>query len=108
MQELRRALSILLLGACTALRAELPTAPYAAGQLELAQAELDGARGALEMQDYAMARQLAAQAQLDARLAWAMTDSPFVRRAALEIGMRAERLRLQGSPAAGVDAGPRP
>jgi hypothetical protein len=76
--------------------AEPPTARYAAAQLALAQSELDGARAALQMHDYPLARQLAAQADLDARLAWAMSDSPFLRRAALDLARRADRLRTQG------------
>lgn len=93
---------MILLGASSAVRAEPPTARYAAAQLELAQSELDGASGALRMQDYASARQLAAQAHLDARLAWGMTESPFVRRAALDIVRRADRLRGQGVLSASV------
>jgi hypothetical protein len=60
------------------------------------------------MQDYALARQLAAQAHLDARLAWGMTESPFLRREAGEIARRAERVRAQGalSASAGGRAAP--
>jgi hypothetical protein len=99
---------VILFGACTALRAEPPTAQFAAAQLELAQSELDEATGALRMQDYAQARQLAAQAHLDARLAWGMTESPFVRRGALEVARRADRLRAQGvlSASVGIHAAP--
>ena len=102
---LRLVLSLILLSACAGLRAELPTAPYAAAQLNLAETELDGARAALQMNDHALARQLAAQAQLDARLAWGMTDSPFVRRAALELARRAERMGSQGALATGPAPG---
>ena len=93
---LRLAVLLTLLGACTLVRSEPPTARYAAAQLELAQTELDGARAALLMHDYALARQLAAQAHLDARLAWRMTESPFLRRAALDALQSADRLRTQG------------
>ena len=99
---LRLAVLMILFGGCTALRAEPPTARYAAAQLEFAQSELDEATGALRMRDYALARQLAAQAQLDARLAWGMTESPFVRREALEIILSADRLRTQGVLSASV------
>jgi hypothetical protein len=47
------------------------------------------------MQDYALARQLAAQAHLDARLAWGMTESPFLRREAIEVVRQADRLLAQ-------------
>jgi|SRR4026209_231185 len=100
---LRLAFLFVLFGACTALRAEPPTAQFAAAQLELAQSELDGATGALRMRDHALARQLAAQAHLDARLAWGMTESPFVRRAALEVARSADRLRTQGVLSASVE-----
>jgi hypothetical protein len=102
---LRLALSLFLSGACTGLCAEPPTAPYAAAQLEFAQTELEGARAALRNNDYVMALRLAAQAQLDARLAWGMTRSPFVRRAARELAQRAERLAARTAIAR---AGPGP
>jgi len=101
---LRIALSLILLGAGTGVRAEPPTAPFAAAQLQIAENELDGARAALQMNDHALARRLAAQAQLDARLAWGMTESPFVRRAALELARRAARMGSQGVVAAGPAA----
>ena len=98
----------MLFGACTALRAEPPTAQFAAAQLELAQTELDGATGALQMRNYALARRLAAQAHLDARLAWGMTESPFVRRAALEVTRSADRYARRGvlSASVGINVAP--
>lgn len=95
-----------LFGACTGVRAEPPTARYAGAQLGMAQAELDEARAALQTNDRARALQLAAQAQLDARLAWGMTDSAFVRREALELGARAGRIGGPGVLAAGPGATP--
>jgi hypothetical protein len=82
----------LLVGASSALQADPATAPYAGGQLNFAQSELDEARRALQMNDYPLARRLAAQANLDARLAWGMTDSAFVRRDALELARKATLL----------------
>ena len=106
---LRLAAVVSLFAVCTALRAEPPTARYAAVQLELARSELDGARGALRMQDYVLALQLATQAHLDGRLAWGMTESPLVRSEALEIVRRADRLRAQGVlSAAGIGSGAAP
>lgn len=100
---LRAFLTLVLLGAALAARADdSATAMYAGAQLRLAQSELDGARAALHAHDYARARQLAAQAQLDCRLAWAMSDSHAVRRAAVELNLQAERLRWQGLVAAGA------
>lgn len=102
MSVLRLVLAALLLAASGAPRADdSATAAYAGAQLRLAQSALDGARAALQNQDYARARQLAAQAQLDCRLAWAMSDSHAVRRAAVELNRQAERLRWQGLVAAG-------
>ena len=90
----------LLLAASGALKAEPPASHFAAAQLDMAQAELDSATAALQTHQYALARQLAAQARLDARLAWGMTESAFVRQAALELARRAAGLRTQGVLAA--------
>jgi hypothetical protein len=68
----------------------------------MADAALEQARAALETHDYAMVQRLAAQASLDARLAWGMADSDAVRRAAIEVNRRAERLRSRGVLAAGL------
>jgi hypothetical protein len=83
------------------LRADPATAHFAGAQLRMAEAALDQARAALKAHDYARARQLAAQAGLDARLAWGMTKSTLVRRAAVEVNRHAERLRWRGLMAAG-------
>ena len=93
----------LLVGASSALQADPATAPYAGGQLGFAQSELDEAGRALQMNDYTLARRLAAQANLDARLAWAMTDSALVRRDALEVARQASRLGAQGAPSASAN-----
>jgi hypothetical protein len=102
------AVSLLLLGACTALRADPPAAQFAGAQLGMAEAALEQARAALQAHDYPRARQLAAQAGLDARLAWGMTDSAAVRRAAVEVNRQAERLRWRSLVAAGSPARPAP
>ena len=57
---------------------------------------LEQARTALAAHDFAKAMRLAAQASLDARLAWSMTDSPALRRAATEVNRQAEGLRSRG------------
>ena len=89
----------LIVLAAGAARAELPAAQFAGAQLEMAQAALEQAREALEEQDYAAARGLAAQAGLDARLAWGMSESQAVRRAASQIGREAETVRWRGMTA---------
>lgn len=81
-------------------------ARYAGAQLGVAQAELERSRAALEVYDYAAARRLAAQAELDARLAWQMSESAAVRGAAVQIAGEAERLRWRGVIAGGRPAGP--
>jgi hypothetical protein len=98
----RLALAVVLLGTCAALHAEPPVAQFAGAQLRMAQAALDRARAALERHDFRTARHHAAQAALDARLAWGMTDSAAVRRFAIELNGQAERLRWRGIMAAGA------
>lgn len=87
---------LILLAACTALRADPAAARFAGAQLEYAEAALEQARAALHAHDYAGARRLAAQAGLDARLAWGMSESEAVRRAAVELNRQAERVRWRG------------
>lgn len=58
---------------------------FAPGQLRHAEALLQQARQAAAQGDYERARQLAAQAGLDARLAYGMSDSPFLRRDATRV-----------------------
>lgn len=94
-------MALLLIGICADARAEPPVAQFAGAQLSMAEAALERARAALEVHDYALARRLAAQAGLDARLAWGMTSSQALRHAAVEVNRRAERLRWRGLAAAG-------
>lgn len=70
-----------------------PVADLAPGQLRQAEAFLAQARTALARADYAGARRLAAQAQLDARLAYGMTDSSLIRRDAIAVHEESARLR---------------
>ena len=95
-QMLRLVALVLLLGLSSVLYADPATAPYAGTQLRLAEETLDQASAAFAVHDYAKALQFAAQASLDARLAWSMTDSQALRRAAAEVNRRAERLRSRG------------
>jgi hypothetical protein len=77
---------------------ELATARYAPVQLRVAQDFLDRARAAAILGDRSLAGQLAWQARLDARLAWAMSESPALRADAAEVGGAAAALigRLAG------------
>jgi hypothetical protein len=94
-------LAFLLVAAAGAARADSGVAQFAGAQLGMAEAALEQARLALRANDYARGRRLAAQAALDARLAWSMTRSEALRRAAVEVSRRAEQLRFKGLMAAG-------
>ena len=99
---MKHACALVLLAAALTARAEPPVGQFAGAQLGMAEAALEEARAALEANDYAAARRYAAQAGLDARLAWRMTESQALRRAAVEVNRRAERLRWRGLMAAGA------
>jgi hypothetical protein len=66
---------------------------FAPGQLRQAEALLHQAQAAAEHGDYERARRLAAQAGLDARLAYGMTDSAFLRRDATRVHEESAQLR---------------
>jgi len=70
------------------------TERYAPVQLQVARAALDRAEQMLREGRGDAARRLAAQASLDARLAWAMTDSPFLREQAAALYRRSAALDL--------------
>jgi hypothetical protein len=93
--------AFLLFLACGVVQADPAVAHFAGAQLGMAEAALEEARVALKAGDYVRARYLAAQAGLDARLAWSMTRSEVLRRVAVEVNRRAERLRWRGLVAAG-------
>jgi hypothetical protein len=75
--------------------ADSATAAFAPAQLRLAEASLQRAQQALSEGQYDLARRLAAQAQLDARLAWSMSDSQFLRRDAARLHEQGALLRYQ-------------
>lgn len=107
---LRLAALLASLASAGALHAEPPVAQFAGAQLRMAEAELEEARRAFQSLDYRAARRFAAQAALDARLAWAMTESVYLRASAADLIRRAERLRSQGivsASAGGPSADPR-
>jgi hypothetical protein len=80
---------------CLSAMADPATENFAPGQLDMAQAQLSRARDALSLEDYELARRLAFQAQLDARLAWKMTESADLRRRAAVVAREAEALRVE-------------
>lgn len=89
---------VLALGGSPAAYAELPTERYAPAQIRMAQEVLEKARAAAALGDFSRAGKLAWQASLDARLAWAMTESAVLRADAAKIGGAALKLnaRLAG------------
>lgn len=89
----RRLILAMALFSCGAAYGEPPVAAFAPGQLRFAERELQRAEEALARGDYDLARQLAAQAGLDARIAWGMSDSAFLRRDAAALHEDSARLR---------------
>src|SRR5688572_13112708 len=89
---------VLALGGSPAAYAELATERYAPAQIRMAQEVLEKAHAAAALGDLSRAGKLAWQASLDARLAWAMTESAVLRADAAEIGGAALKLnaRLAG------------
>ena len=88
----RRLASALALVVYLAAYAEPPTARYASTQIDVAHAELEQARAAAALGDEREAGRLAWSAQLDARIAWAMSDSAPLRSQAAGISQGAARL----------------
>ena len=73
--------------------AEQATERYASAQLRVAQKELDRAVALVLRGNTEQARRAAAGAALDARLAWGMTDSAYLRREAAQIYQTASSLK---------------
>lgn len=90
---MRRSLLFALLLLSATVQAQSDISAFAPGQLRLAERELRSAEEALARGDYDTARQLAAQAGLDARIAWGMSDSAFLRRDAAALHEDSARLR---------------
>jgi hypothetical protein len=78
---------------CGSAAAGAGVAALAPGQLRMAESLLEQAQAAFAAHDYERARRLAAQAGLDARLAYGMSDSQFLRRDAREVHEQSARLR---------------
>lgn len=79
-----------------AAHAERATEPYAPTQISVARDFLERARAAAALEDYAAARTFAQQAQVDARIAWGMTDSASLHAEAAQIASDAARLATRG------------
>lgn len=84
-------LSLPLLLACAAAHAERATERYAPAQISVAQDLLERARAAAALEQYTTAATYAQQAQVDARIAYGMTDAP---------ALRAEAQAIHGAAAA--------
>jgi Domain of unknown function (DUF4398) len=98
---MRTIVGLLLVTLFGSVQADPAIARFAGAQLDMAERALEHARMAMQAQNYPLAYRLAAQAGLDARLAWSMTRSEVLRRAAMEVNRRAERLRWRGLVASG-------
>src|SRR5690348_7756493 len=77
--------------ACAAAHAERATERYAPAQISVAQDLLERARAAAALEQYTTAATYAQQAQVDARIAYGMTDAP---------ALRAEAEAIHGAAAA--------
>lgn len=99
----------LLLGAVA--HAERATERYAPAQISVARDFLERARAATSLEEYSTARLYAQQAELDARLAWAMTDAAPLRAEAERIAAAAAaftRALTTSSPARPAGSYPSP
>ena len=92
------ALALALLAPLAA-AADGATARYAPDQLEMAEQSMQRAREAMLMGQDSLAGQLAWEASVDARLAWAMSDAAAVRGPAAAIAAEAARLVRQAATA---------
>jgi len=77
--------------------AQRATERYAPDQLAVARDLLESARASASLAEYAAAKRFAREAQLDARLAWQMTDAGELRAQAAAVG--GEALALERSVA---------
>jgi hypothetical protein len=89
---MRAAVLLSLLVLSFSARAEPATERYASAQLRVAQEFLDRARTAVARGDHALAGRLAWQASLDARIAWSMTESEWLRAEAAQLAGAARML----------------
>lgn len=95
---------VAILGTSAAVaHAERATERYAPAQITVARDFLERARAAASLEEYAAAGTLARQAQLDARIAWGMTDAALLRAEAAAVASEAAALtrQLTNQPTAG-------
>ena len=78
-----------------AAHAERATERYAPDQLGVARDLLERARASASLQEYAAAATYAREAELDARLAWGMSDAPELHAEAAAVGGEARALARQ-------------
>lgn len=90
-----RRLLLCLLFLPLSLLADEATERYAPAQLGVARAMLEAARAAAAQGDVHRAGKLASQASLDARLAWQMTESEWLRADAARVGGDASALMAE-------------
>jgi len=83
------------LAASGAAYAERATEIFAPTQISVARDLLDHARAAASVHDYAQASAYAQEAQVDARLAWGMTDSAPLHAEAAQIASQAAALAAE-------------
>lgn len=83
------------LAASGAAHAERATEVFAPTQISVARDLLDRARAAESAHDYAQASAYAQEAQVDARLAWGMTDSTALHAEAAQIAGQAAALAAE-------------
>jgi hypothetical protein len=93
----------------SAAHAERATERYAPAQIFVARNLLDRARAAAALEDRGSAATYAQQAQVDARIAYGMTDAPALRAEAADIAAQAQaildppqRLSATSSPSASL------
>jgi|SRR5690348_980864 len=82
-----------------AAQAERATEQYAPDQIAVARDFLERARAAASLADYAHADTYAREAQVDARIAWGMTDAAPLRAEAADIAAQAATLTHPSSQA---------
>jgi hypothetical protein len=87
----------LVLALPLAAQAERATERYAPDQLGVARALLERARAAASLQEYGAAASYAREAELDARLAWGMSEAPALREEAATVGGEARTLARQAA-----------
>lgn len=102
-------LAVAALLACGEARAERATERYAPAQISVARDLLEHARAAAALDEYAEAATYAQEAEVDARIAWGMTDASALRAEAADVAASAEailhpgqRLSATSSPSASL------